>query len=115
MQYTFSYFYWLMSKKKDVNYTEIFGMADSNRDGLLNDNEVREHVAGLASCLRLFCALATPSARTHICTLFGWQVRTLAAFMKHPLDEAYVRQVKRQACTMPYSSAGHEFVLPLRP
>jgi hypothetical protein len=40
MQYTFSYMYWLMSKKKDVNYTELFGIADSNRDGLLSDNEV---------------------------------------------------------------------------
>ena len=42
MQYTFSYMYWLMSKKKDVNYTELFGIADSNRDGLLSDNEVCE-------------------------------------------------------------------------
>ncbi len=46
MQYTFSYMYWLMSKKKDVNYTELFGIADSNRDGLLSDNEVCEGACG---------------------------------------------------------------------
>jgi hypothetical protein len=53
MQYTFSYMYWLMSKKKDVNYTELFGIADSNRDGLLSDNEVCEGAAAGAWAARL--------------------------------------------------------------
>nr|CAB3250130.1 N-acetylglucosamine-1-phosphotransferase subunits alpha/beta [Phallusia mammillata] len=41
MQFAFSYFYYVMSEEKPINYSEIFDRLDTDESGVLSDRELR--------------------------------------------------------------------------
>jgi len=41
MQFAFSYFYYLMSEEKALDFSEIFDAFDTDNSGILSDRELR--------------------------------------------------------------------------
>jgi len=41
MQFAFSYFYYLMSEVKPINFTELFNRFDTDQSAILSDREIR--------------------------------------------------------------------------